>query len=229
MFLENKYHVWYRQIMACAKARGLIELAERHHILPRSLGGNDLEENIVVLTYREHFLAHWLLTKFTTGKAKRSMFYALTALALTKLGRIVAGWQYEKAKMAMSQARKGAVMSEETRRLLSIINTENPSRPMLGRTHSESARSRISVARKAAGNSPETNRKISLALIGNQYRKGRKHSLETRAQMSASKIGNQNRTGTKQSEEAKRKIGEASRRYHEARRAAKRAQEQPEQ
>jgi len=36
---------------------------EKHHILPRSLGGNDDAENIVSLTAREHFVCHYLLAK----------------------------------------------------------------------------------------------------------------------------------------------------------------------
>lgn len=36
---------------------------EKHHIKPRSLGGTDEEENLVLLTAREHFLAHYLLCK----------------------------------------------------------------------------------------------------------------------------------------------------------------------
>jgi hypothetical protein len=34
---------------------------EKHHIVPRSEGGTDDSGNIVKLTAREHFLAHWLL------------------------------------------------------------------------------------------------------------------------------------------------------------------------
>ena len=34
---------------------------ERHHILPRSLGGTDAPGNTVFLTIREHFIAHLLL------------------------------------------------------------------------------------------------------------------------------------------------------------------------
>ena len=34
---------------------------ERHHIMPRSLGGKDDAGNIVLLTVREHYLAHLLL------------------------------------------------------------------------------------------------------------------------------------------------------------------------
>jgi len=36
---------------------------ERHHILPRSLGGADTKENLVKLTAREHFICHLLLTE----------------------------------------------------------------------------------------------------------------------------------------------------------------------
>lgn len=34
---------------------------EEHHILPRSMGGNNKKENLVLLTAREHFVAHHLL------------------------------------------------------------------------------------------------------------------------------------------------------------------------
>lgn len=36
---------------------------EKHHILPRSLGGNNEQSNIVSLLAREHFICHLLLTK----------------------------------------------------------------------------------------------------------------------------------------------------------------------
>lgn len=36
---------------------------EKHHIVPRSLGGSNNKENIVKLTAREHFLCHYLLAK----------------------------------------------------------------------------------------------------------------------------------------------------------------------
>jgi len=36
---------------------------EEHHIKPRSLGGKNTKANLVLLTPREHFLAHYLLCK----------------------------------------------------------------------------------------------------------------------------------------------------------------------
>ena len=41
----------------------LIGYTERHHIIPRSLGGSDDPLNLVRLTAREHFIAHILLHK----------------------------------------------------------------------------------------------------------------------------------------------------------------------
>lgn len=61
--LENKYSRTYFQIIERnigAKHNGYIE---RHHIIPRSLGGQDKNDNLVDLTAREHFICHWLLTK----------------------------------------------------------------------------------------------------------------------------------------------------------------------
>jgi hypothetical protein len=34
---------------------------ERHHVLPRSMGGGEQEGNIVLLTVREHYVAHLCL------------------------------------------------------------------------------------------------------------------------------------------------------------------------
>lgn len=36
---------------------------EKHHIIPRSLGGSNCRTNIVKLTAREHFICHYLLAK----------------------------------------------------------------------------------------------------------------------------------------------------------------------
>ena len=44
--------------------------SERHHIVPRCLGGSDTKENIVSLTAKEHFLCHQLLCKIYPGESK---------------------------------------------------------------------------------------------------------------------------------------------------------------
>ena len=48
---------------------------ERHHITPRCLGGSDSLDNLVLLTAREHFLAHYLLTKIYIQPNDRAKMY----------------------------------------------------------------------------------------------------------------------------------------------------------
>ena len=76
MFKNNKYRLWHNNIIAKAKNRTLDCYKEKHHILPRSLGGSNDKSNLVELTAREHFIVHMLLCKFTVGVARRSMLYA---------------------------------------------------------------------------------------------------------------------------------------------------------
>lgn len=97
--MTPKYQRWYDQIIIRARSRRpLSQYCEVHHIIPRSLGGSDDPKNLVELTYREHFLVHWLLTKIHRGKALRSMACALQFMRASTGQRIVAAWQYEVAK-----------------------------------------------------------------------------------------------------------------------------------
>jgi hypothetical protein len=77
IFINNKYTNIYYRIIDRAKVRALTEYSEEHHIIPKSLGGNNDKTNLVKLTAREHFICHLLLVKMTTGDDKRKMSYAL--------------------------------------------------------------------------------------------------------------------------------------------------------
>jgi hypothetical protein len=52
----------------------LDDYCEVHHIQPRALGGSDDPSNLVKLTYREHFLMLWLLTKILKGRERWPWF-----------------------------------------------------------------------------------------------------------------------------------------------------------
>lgn len=46
---------------------------EKHHIIPKSLGGTNQKHNLAMLTAREHFICHWLLTKmYPAGSADQT-------------------------------------------------------------------------------------------------------------------------------------------------------------
>jgi len=76
----NKYQKWYDSLIL--KAQSEIRSKknsyyERHHILPRSMGGTDDPTNLVLLTAREHYIAHLLLVRFVSGHSKYKMVAAL--------------------------------------------------------------------------------------------------------------------------------------------------------
>ena len=58
----------YQKLIAKARKRVCPNgYVERHHVLPRALGGTDDSSNLVALTAREHFVAHMLLAKIHGG------------------------------------------------------------------------------------------------------------------------------------------------------------------
>lgn len=60
------YKLIYEKIIARAKNRTtttIDEYTEKHHIIPRCMGGDDEKENIVILTPEEHYVCHQLLVK----------------------------------------------------------------------------------------------------------------------------------------------------------------------
>lgn len=58
-----QYQKIYDALVLRGQSRNLDGYAERHHIIPRCLGGSDLPDNLVRLTPEEHYVAHQLLTK----------------------------------------------------------------------------------------------------------------------------------------------------------------------
>lgn len=111
---KTKYQRWYDQIVDRAKERpALTGYCERHHVVPRSMGGGNDAGNIVTLTYREHFLAHWLLTKIATGADRRKMLHALYRMSGKHSGRIVPAWRYDVSRRAQREAKLGTKQSPE--------------------------------------------------------------------------------------------------------------------
>lgn len=104
-FIRNKYYRWYQRLCSgwsCAKDR-TEDYIEKHHILPKAMGGNNNKGNIVKLSFRKHFLAHWLLTRCTQGSARTKMLTALHGMKRKGKFRVVSGWQFAVARVALVQ------------------------------------------------------------------------------------------------------------------------------
>lgn len=76
-FKENKYTKWYYSIINTARQRLLTVDKDRHHIIPRCLGGTDEPNNLVNLTYREHFIVHLLLIRMVADKDIYKLVHAI--------------------------------------------------------------------------------------------------------------------------------------------------------
>ena len=84
-FLQNKYTKWYFNIIDAAKLRELTDgYFEKHHIIPKSLGGSNRKGNLVKLTAREHFICHRLLVKMVEGNALHKMAAASYRMTIQK-------------------------------------------------------------------------------------------------------------------------------------------------
>ena len=77
-----EYTKIYNQIIERAQNRKLEGYVEKHHTIPKCMGGLDIQENIVELTAREHFLCHRLLCEIHPTQIK--LWYALWLMAIGK-------------------------------------------------------------------------------------------------------------------------------------------------
>lgn len=166
MYLQNKYTRWYYRIIQKAQTRVLPDDAhiEKHHIVPRSLGGNNSKLNIANLTPREHFVCHLLLTKMTEGNNLYKMRHALGMITNIKRigqGRYVPSSRiYEYVRKCCVEAYKVS-WTEEKRKLHSEkLKAYNAT---LDRT-TEEYKTRIEKAREKHRNKVWTEKAIQTRL-----------------------------------------------------------------
>lgn len=62
------YPLIYNELIKKAQNRTSVSgYTEKHHIMPKSLGGSNSKDNLVDLTPKEHYIAHMLLYKIHKG------------------------------------------------------------------------------------------------------------------------------------------------------------------
>jgi hypothetical protein len=148
IFIENKYHRWYSNIISNAKSLNRKKKEgiyyERHHIIPRSMGGSNESSNLVLLTAKEHLICHLLLVKMTTGNHNYKMLAALNWLTNQ---RKITSTLYQLLKMSFA------------RKLSAKQSGEN--NPFYGKSHSSETKNRVSLANSGKKQSKESNIKRS--------------------------------------------------------------------
>ena len=100
----------YNNLVEKAKKRALRkgEYFEKHHIVPKSEGGSNELANLVKLTAREHFLAHWLLYRADPESTSRAhSFWRMCrgrGKVLPENWIVISSRVYEEARLAHSKA-----------------------------------------------------------------------------------------------------------------------------
>lgn len=135
------------------------EYHERHHVVPKCMGGTDDKDNLIDLFAHEHFIAHKLLAQENSENSK--LVYAWWMMAHVQSGnqqREVSPEEYEEARKAfaeihgciVSESLKGHKVSDEARAKISKnhanVNAEN--NPMYGKHHTNEAKLKVSMANK---------------------------------------------------------------------------------
>lgn len=134
---------------------------EEHHIIPKSLGGTNDEDNLIDLLGREHFIAHQLLAKENPHNKKLQYAWWMMAHCKRKDGERYecTPEEYEEARIAFKE------------------NISGKNSPMYGKHLSEEAKKKESESKKGK--------------CGGEKHPmyGKHHTLESRKKMSQSKKG----------------------------------------
>lgn len=198
---DNWYKKVYNSIIENAKSRGLDKsnldkYYEKHHIIPKCLGGDNNKDNLVLLTAKEHFIAHRILYRLHPDNNK----LLLAVIAMMSPGnksnhreniklrsstiafyrelhaQSLRGKHHsEETKRKISEGNKGKKLSAEQINYLKKINT--------GRHPSEETRKKMSIAHSKENLTPEIIDKIRKSSTG------RRHTEETKRKISEANKG----------------------------------------
>ena len=109
--MNNRYINRYNSFIEYCRGRS-IEIGtytEIHHIIPVCLGGNNASDNLIVMTAREHYLAHWILWKAYDNPSLTNAFFMMCRQNKKQNREIIPSYLYEKLKkeMAIIAAERG--------------------------------------------------------------------------------------------------------------------------
>ena len=218
------YKMIHDSIIDRAKTRVLPKevYTERHHIIPRCMGGSDDKSNLVDLTGREHFIVHKLLVEIYPEVKGLWSAYFMMMNAKSKVqvrDYITMSSEYERVKIICAQNQsdrmKGRMVGEKNPRWGVRLTKELKEKISIkhkGKVLSQSTKDKLSKHNKGEGNhffgkthNEETRKKMS------ELSMGRKVSEETRKKLSNTHKGLQSGNkhgmfGKKHTDDSKQKI-----------------------
>lgn len=158
------YEKIYNSLIERARTRTIGGYVERHHIIPKCMGGSDDINNIVRLTAEEHYVAHQLLCKIYPLIAPLAYSMLMMAYGGSKTKRPnnkVYGWVRKRASAARTGKKR--VLSDDARKAMADAcrrRTGTKRGPM-----PESTKKKISAGNRGKVRSMETRAKLRVIAL----------------------------------------------------------------
>ena len=155
------YQLIYDNIMTRSinelRYKSTTQYFERHHIMPKCMGGTNNKSNLVLLTAREHFIAHWLLIRMYSDNRKLAhAFWAMCNLKGNSLdnrivpsSRIYMEAKEHRSKLGMSEEQKQKLRKpkrDSTR--MGKYDKHGIKNPFYSRMHSAESKQKMRAAIK---------------------------------------------------------------------------------
>jgi len=178
------YKKHYDLLIENAIKRPILDNIEKHHIIPRCIGGSNDKINLAPLTPREHYMAHYLLHKI--HPSHRGLLYAIYMMMNLKRKDMtikISSREYEKIKKQFKIIHSKRMIGENNPSKRKDVR-EKQSKAGKGRVFTKEHRDNLSKAKKGSVRTIESRKKQSDAISGSKnHFYGKTHTPEAKQQI----------------------------------------------
>lgn len=171
MFINNEFTEKYFKIITTANQRcpgtntrrianKLVGYVERHHIIPKSLGGNNDCQNLVWLTAEEHLEVHLLLVKMVDEKESQRKMHSAAVRMCNPQSK---NQQRLHNQNDFTELRKESALLHSEYMKVKHAGNKNP---FHNKTHTEESKKLISLGGRGLKRSEQTRKNLSKSKMG---------------------------------------------------------------
>lgn len=170
-------------IIERAKNRTLTGYKERHHIIPRCIGGTDEKSNLIDLTAREHFIIHKLLCEIYPKNDKIFFAYRMMAVMKNSMDNersyYISSKEFERIRLLANEKIGTAARGRKLPpRPQEVIDKQQKTRKLNGYRHSAETKIKMSNTAKGRKFTEEHRKNLSMSLTNNPKVTGRAATAE---------------------------------------------------
>lgn len=125
---------------------------EIHHIIPQCMAGDNSRENLIELTARQHYLAHWLLYKIYKTSSLVHAWHCMSRISAGQQNRTINSHLFQYCKL-------------ERKKYLSQ-QMSGSGNNFYGKRHTTESRKKMSDSQKGKSHTIETRKKMSASQAG---------------------------------------------------------------